>query len=271
MLRPLLWRSIGVTGVFAVMVLAGCALTTQVNKNPNPYAQEVQPATYNGPKVRIAVAQFVDKTGKGKVTNAIGDGMAEMLTTLLFQSNRYLVLDRQTVTQMQEERQRMAAGDGQQSAAAPLTHGDGAELLVAGAVTEFEPEAGGGEGSVGNGVLPSSGFMKDLAGSFKQAHLAIDLRLIDTRTSQLVAATSVAGKATDLGLATRGGNREWAWKGHAKTPIEKAIRAALSEAVQFVITQTPAPYYHYPSDGGPTVASAPASPPVGTALTPVGN
>jgi curli biogenesis system outer membrane secretion channel CsgG len=270
MLRSLLWRSIGVTGVLAGMVLAGCALTTPMSKNPDPYAQEVQPATYNGPKARIAVVQFVDRTGKAKVTNAIGDGMAEMLTTLLFQSNRYLVLDRQTVTQMQEERQRMAAAGGPQKAVVPLNDVEGAELLVAGAVTEFEPEAGGGEGSVGKGVLPSSSFIQNLAGSFKQAHLAIDLRLIDTRTSQLVAATSVAGKATDMGLATGGGSREWAWKGHAKTPIEKAIRAALSEAVQFVITQTPASYYRDPSDGGPTVTSALASPHVGTALTPVG-
>lgn len=271
MLRPLLWRSTGFTGVCAMLVFAGCALTPQVSNNPDPYAQEGQPPTYNGPKARIAVVQFVDKTGKGKVTNAIGDGMAEMLATLLFQSNRYLVLDRQTITQVQEERQRMAAGDGRQHAAAPLPQGDGADLLLAGAVTAFEPEAEGGEGSVGKGVLPTSGFIKDLAGSFKQAHLAVDIRLIDTRTSQLVAATSVSGKATDLGLATSGGHREWAWKGQAKTPIEKAIRATLSQAVQFVITQTPAPYYRYPSDGGPTVVSAPASTHVGTAVTPVGH
>jgi curli biogenesis system outer membrane secretion channel CsgG len=271
MWHPVLWRSIGVTGVFAVMVLAGCAPTVQGSQTAAPSARDTSPATYHGPKARIAVAQFADKTGKGKVTNAIGDGMVEMLATLLFQSNRYVVLDRQTATQMQEERQRLAAGDGRQNAAVPLTHGDGADLLVAGAVTEFEPEAGGGEGSVGQGVLPRSGFIKDLAGSFKQAHLAIDLRLIDTRTSQLVAATSVAAKATDLGLATSGGNREWAWKGHAKDSTEAVIREVLSKAVQFVITQTPAPYYRAPADGGPTVASAPASPHVGTAVTPVGN
>jgi curli biogenesis system outer membrane secretion channel CsgG len=271
MLSPLLLRCLGLAGVLEMMVLTGCALTTQGRQSADPYTRDVQQATYNGPKARVAVAQFVDKTGKGKVTNAIGDGMAEMLATVLFQSNRYLVLDRSTVTQMQEERQRMTTAGGPQKAVVPLNDVEGAELLVAGAVTEFEPEAGGGEGSVGKGVLPSSGFITDLAGSFKQAHLAIDLRLIDTRTSQLVAATSVAGKATDLGLATSGGNREWAWKGHAKTPIEKAIRAALSEAVQFVITQTPAPYYRYPYDGGPTVASAPASTHVSTALTPVGN
>jgi curli biogenesis system outer membrane secretion channel CsgG len=33
--------------------------------------------------------------------------------------------------------------------------------------------------------------------------------------------------------------------GYSKTPVEKAVRVALSEAVNFIVTKTPQQYYHY--------------------------
>jgi hypothetical protein len=43
--------------------------------------EEAQQEAYDGPKARIAVARFTDKTGKGRCPPAIGDGMADMLAT----------------------------------------------------------------------------------------------------------------------------------------------------------------------------------------------
>ena len=113
---------------------------------------EAQQEAYDGPKARIAVSQFKDKTGKGWWTGAIGDGMADMLSTALFHSNRYIVLERQQVSDVLREQDLGAAGRIKKGTEAPIGEIEGAELLITGAVTEFEGAAsgvGGGIGGVG--------------------------------------------------------------------------------------------------------------------------
>jgi curli biogenesis system outer membrane secretion channel CsgG len=129
---------------------------------------------------RIAVARFKDKTGKGWYTSRIGDGMADQLVTALFNTNRFIVLERQTLGDVLSEQDLGASGRIRKDTAAPIGEIEGAELLVVGAVTEFEGAAsgaGGGIGGFGKGIL--GGIM----GGYKKAHMAIDLRVIDTRTS----------------------------------------------------------------------------------------
>ncbi|HWC01557.1 MAG TPA: CsgG/HfaB family protein, partial [Methylomirabilota bacterium] len=113
---------------------------------------EAQREAYDGPKARIAVSQFKDKTGKGWWTGAIGDGMADMLATALFHSNRYIVLERQQVSDVLREQDLGAAGRIKKGTEAAIGEIEGAELLITGAVTEFEGAAsgiGGGIGGIG--------------------------------------------------------------------------------------------------------------------------
>jgi len=79
----------------AALALGGCqsaepTATTVGGSGPN--IAQAQQERYDGPKARIAVNQFVDKSAGGH--GKLGQGMADMLTTALFQSNRYIVLDR---------------------------------------------------------------------------------------------------------------------------------------------------------------------------------
>jgi len=208
-----------------------------------PSMQEAQMEAYDGPKARIAVSRFTDKTGKGWWTGEIGDGMADMLTTSLFNTNRYIVLERQTLQDVLAEQDLGASGRIKQETAASIGEIEGAELLITGAVTEFEPGSsgiGGGLGGIGGGVLGG------VLGGLKKSHVAIDMRVIDTRTSRIVAATSVEGKATDfnLGGVLVGSHVGGGLGGYSKTPIEKAVRVALGEAVKFIASKTPAKYYH---------------------------
>lgn len=270
MCRPMVGKSLGLAGILVVIVLAACAPTAQVTATGGPSIQEAQQEAYNGPKARIAVSRFTDKTGKGWWTGSIGDGMADMLATALFQTNRYIVLERQTLKDVLQEQDLAAAGRVRQETAAPIGEIEGAELLVTGAVTEFEPGArGGGAGLLGR-LIPGADVVGAIAGAVKQAHIAIDLRLIDTRTSRIVAATSVEGKATDIaGLgALVGGSLAGALGGWSKTPMEKAIRVALGEAVKFVVSRTPSQYYHYTPGGGTTAAPAPSPAPAAPAASP---
>ncbi len=227
---------------------------------------EAQQEAYDGPKARIAVSQFKDKTGKGWWTGAIGDGMADMLSTALFHSNRYIVLERQQVSDVLREQDLGAAGRIKKGTEAPIGEIEGAELLITGAVTEFEGAASGGGGGIG-GVGGTAGrILGGIAGGIKKAHMAIDVRVIDTKTSRIVAATSVEGEATDFALggalagAGGGGALGGALGGWSKTPTEKALRVCIQEAVNFIASKTPATYYHYGASGQKVAAAAPTAP-----------
>jgi curli biogenesis system outer membrane secretion channel CsgG len=124
----------------------------------------------------------------------------------------------------------------------------------------------------------SGGFIGDVFSSvsagFSGSHMAIDLRLIDTRTSRILAATSVEGgskdfdftsAATNFGGALVGGNLS----GWSNTPKEKALREVIVKAVEFLESKVPTTYYRYNSDN--TIAAgykAPAPLKVTTAAAP---
>ena len=213
-----------------------------------PNINEVQSEAYDGPKARIAVARFTDKTRSGWYSGRIGDGMADQLATALFNSNRFIVLERRTLGDVLKEQNLGASGRVRRDTAAPIGQIEGAELLVTGAVTEFERGKSGtktgGSGLFGN-VLGA------VTGAFSRSHIAIDMRVIDTRTSRVVAATSVEGEATDVNIGGAlggyygGGRLGGALSTWDKEPIGKALRISINEAVKFVVSKTPPIYYRH--------------------------
>jgi curli biogenesis system outer membrane secretion channel CsgG len=239
-----------------------------------PSIQEAQAMAYDGPQARVAVSRFTDKSGKGWWTGAIGDGMADMMATALFNTNRYIVMERQQLGDVLKEQDLGASGRIKQETAAPIGQIEGAELLITGAVTEFEGAASGGTGRIGGRV---GSILGAIGGGFKKAHMAIDVRVIDTRTSRIVAATSVEGSATDvsglgaLGGAVGGGALGGALGGWSKTPTEKALRICIQKAVEFIVSKTPAQYYHYTPGGGaakPAAATPAPAPPAAATPAP---
>jgi curli biogenesis system outer membrane secretion channel CsgG len=262
-----------VSGASAQIIKPKATVTSPDGKS----IEEAQQESYDGPKARVAVSRFTDKTGKGWWTGQIGDGMADMLATALFHSNRFIVLERQTLGDVLKEQDLGSAGRIKKGTEAPVGEIEGAELLITGAVTEFEgAQSGGGGGLGGLGGLGTAGrVFGAIAGGIKNAHMAIDMRVIDTKTSRIVAATSVEGKATDFALggalagAGGGGALGGALGGWSKTPTEKALRLCLQEAVKFVVSKTPQTYYRVKPAGG--VVQAAAAAPAGSAsLAPAG-
>jgi curli biogenesis system outer membrane secretion channel CsgG len=256
------------TILLVLLPAAGCVTpgtkATVTSDQGGPTMSEAQSDQYNGPKARIAVAQFKDKTGKGWWTGQIGDGMADQLTTALFNTNRYIVLERAILSDVLSEQDLGASGRVRSETAAPIGQIEGAELLVVGAVTEFEGAASGAQGGVGG---YGGGILGGIMGGFKKAHMAIDMRIIDTRTSRVLAATTVEGEASDVNLggllggfgsagALAGGLSGW-----KNTPTEKALRECIKEAVNFVVTKTPQKYYHFGEGKAKQSAPAPAPPP----------
>jgi curli biogenesis system outer membrane secretion channel CsgG len=239
--------------LFAVIIwLGSCAPTAQVTSSGGPSIAEAQAERYDGPKARLAVGEFQDKTAKGGWTGGwlgmfgmnfkqIGDGMQDMLTTALFNTNRFIVLEREQLGEVLKEQDLAASGRIKKGTEAPTGEIYGAELLITAAVTEFE----GGAKGVGGGTKVLG---VTVGGGVKKAHIAIDIRIIDTKTSQIVAATSVEGSATNIalgGLTNIGGSLPVALGGFSKTPTEKAIRVCIQKAVEYIVSQTPADYYRY--------------------------
>ncbi len=241
---------------------------TKVTAGQNaPDINQAQAEAYNGPKARVAVTRFKDKTGKGWWTGAIGDGMADQLVTALFNSNRFIVLERQTLSDVLNEQDLGASGRIRQDTAAAIGQIEGAELLIVGAVTEFEGNASGTRGGAG-GLL--GGVLGAIGGAVRKSHMAIDIRVIDAKTSRILAATSVEGSSTDVNVGGAiggyfgGGALGGALSSWENTPKEKALRACINKAVEFIVSKTPSTYYRHGAGAARARPARAASPKVQT-------
>jgi curli biogenesis system outer membrane secretion channel CsgG len=126
-----------------------------------------------------------------------------------------------------------------------------ADLVITAAVTEFEPQASGGAAGIGGGGGIGSGILGGLLGAaMNKAHMALDIRIVDTSTSDVLAATRVQGQASDIaGGVMAGFFGGWGLGGglsaYANTPMEKAIRICIIEAVRYISQAAPPSYYKY--------------------------
>jgi curli biogenesis system outer membrane secretion channel CsgG len=232
--------------VFASSIcFAGMQPTAQVDNNAG--APPLPP--YSGPKARIAVADFDVKAAKAG--GEIGTGLREMLVTALMNSGRFSVLERQALKAVMQEQELAASGAAQAGSGAQRGQIKTADILVSAAVTEFEPSASGGGGGIGGGGSVGSGILGGIiGGAMNKAHMALDLRIIDTSTSEVLASTRVQGEARDIaGGIGMGFFGSWGLGvglgGYANTPMEKAIRVCIIEAVRYIAQTIPANYYKY--------------------------
>lgn len=217
----------------AVLALSGCLATGGVTSKSGPAMDSVRLEKYDGPKARIAIAEFEDKMHGGGYRHEYGTGMKDMLTTALFQSNRYIVL----------ERERLAAVEAERARRGSKGKVEDADLLITAAITGFDPGESGV--SAGMGGLLGKSMLGGVTGAFKQARVTMDIRVIDVDTGRVIAATSAEGKATSVGagLAGIGGPMGGSLKGFQKGPMEGAIREMIKASVDFIIENTPSKYY----------------------------
>ncbi len=235
--------------LFIISGFIGCASpqpTAQVDNNAGALALP----PYSGPKARIAVADFDVKAAKA--TGEIGSGLREMLVTAMVNSNRFSVLERQQLGAVMQEQELAASGAAQQgTGSAQRGKIKTADIIVSAAVTEFEPAASGGAAGIGGGGGVASGVLGGLLGAaMNKSHMAIDIRIVDTSTSEVLASTRVQGQASDVvGGFMVGFMGSWGLGAglgaYSNTPMEKAIRICIIEAVRYIAQVIPANYYTY--------------------------
>jgi curli biogenesis system outer membrane secretion channel CsgG len=175
-----------------------------------------------------------------------------MLVTALVNSNRFSVVERQELGAIMQEQELSVSGAAQQGAGGPARGKiKTADLIITAAVTEFEPQASGGAAGIGGGGGVGSGVLGGLLGAaMNKSHMALDIRIVDASTSEILASTRVQGQASDVaGGFMMGFMGGWALGGglsaYANTPMEKAIRICIIEAVRYISQVIPANYYKY--------------------------
>ncbi len=149
-------------------------------------------------KKRIAVLTFEDKTSQaysyGFMGKDAGDAFAEMVTTALVKTGKYTVIERNELNQLLKEQQIGAAGIVTQESAVEAGKVLGAELVLFGAVSEFgnsKQSTGVDTRRIGVGVDNS------------KATVAVDVRIVDPETSEIIAAEDIRKSKSKKGLSLR--------------------------------------------------------------------
>ena len=182
-------------------------------------------------KPTIGVAEFTNTaTGTYWWGGGVGWELSSMLSNELANTGDFTVVERAKLEPVLREQNLAVSGRVSKATAAQIGNITGARYLVMGTVSAFESNTSNTDGGFSIGGI-------SIGGKKGEAYMAVDLRVVDTSTSEIVHARTVEGRASksglSLGLFKSGfGGR---LKQENKTPTGKAIRAALVEASDYLV------------------------------------
>jgi len=188
-----------------------------------------------GLRYSITVTRFENRSGWYGQWD-IGDAWGTVLTDMLNQTGKFIVLG--------ESDMRYAAMDEQDLAASGATAGGKkapvtgqmtpAQLLVKGAITHAQGDTGG----MGGGIRIKG---IRIGGGGGKGEVNATIYIVDSTTGQVVASQSVVGtherKAMDVGYAT--GSWGASFGGHSNDNVGLAVQDACAAAVAFLLEQLP--------------------------------
>jgi curli biogenesis system outer membrane secretion channel CsgG len=166
---------------------------------------------------KIALGRITNETNYGQSLlrdrhdDPLGKQVTDLLSKALTESGAYLVFERPDISRLEAE-SRLTGTE---------LNVIGVDALIIGSLTEF-----------GRKTVGETGF---LSSSKRQVAFAkVDLRIVDTSTSQVLFATSGAGEASTETASTLGFGSQAGYDG---TLNDAAIRLAVSEAVNRISMQ----------------------------------
>jgi curli biogenesis system outer membrane secretion channel CsgG len=224
---------------FAAVIFLAILAATGAGTTARPASAETpggNPSGYHGPKKTIAVAKFTAHEAFLARYGGydVGGGLAAQIATALARSPYFVVVERPDLGHVASEQELALAGHASGPTAARSGRLLGAQLLVVGAVTEFNENDKGGGFSVGFAGI--NGLGGALSPRSKVGHVSIDVRVIDATTGRIVAAHSVdqAVKKRSIGLRVTGQKVGFDGDAFNRTALGKATRGAIEEAVAFL-------------------------------------
>ncbi|HLP18235.1 MAG TPA: CsgG/HfaB family protein [Bacteroidota bacterium] len=175
-------------------------------------------------KKRIAISRFEDRSGHGY--HGIGQGVADMLATVLVKSGKFMVMERQELDNVIAEQKLGESGLVTAETAPKVGKLLGVELLVVGSISEFgtkENKIGGGVSLFGGGI------------SRKTARAVVDIRLVNTTTGEIIATATEEGSESSTGVSVRYSDLDFndhnSWD---DTDIGKATRQAVDGCAELI-------------------------------------
>jgi curli biogenesis system outer membrane secretion channel CsgG len=151
---------------------------TTLSGTSKDLAQTSDVAGYKGPKLRVGVVNFQNKT-PSKVLG-IGEAASDILGTILQKTDRFIVIPQQDIESILAQQRMGATGIINPETAAQMGQVLGLNAIVTGAVTAYS------EAEEGSDYL--------IAKSKKQiARVTVDYRIVDTTTGVQIMADSGAG------------------------------------------------------------------------------
>jgi len=216
-----------ILGVMGLVIFTGCTLlntateTTSANKS-------MELGEYKGIKHAIGCKDFENQAGwKGQWE--LGNNLSIMLESALFDTGRFVVVEREKLKDVLAEQDLLASG---RAAKAKSVAQKGlirpARYLATGAITQVDEGTSGGFGGISvKGV--------SLGGGKSKAQITIIAKLIDTTTSEVVAKETIVGKAgrvsLKVGVNVNGVGADLS--GFKKTPLGEAAQDCINQAAVF--------------------------------------
>jgi len=177
----------------------------------------------------VGVAEFTNQSGAAWWRGGVGWELSGMLSNELSSSGDFHVVERQKLQNVLEEQNLAASGRVAPGTGAKIGKVTGAQYLITGTVTAYEENTS----STGGGLsFKGIGF----GGKSAEAYLAVDIRVINTTTSDVDFSRTIEGRSKSSGVAVGvyrggfGGNLAH----EENTPTGKAIRAALVEITDYL-------------------------------------
>ena len=197
-----------------------------------PPAEKAAPAP-SGPKIIVCVDNF---EGAGKLGWDEGPVMGAMLTDALMQSGRFLVVERPKLDNALKEQDLSAAGRINQQTARQIGQIVGAQFLIQGTVTQFEPGESGQSGRVGI-PLPGVGSV-GVGGSKVTSKVAMQLRIIDLTTTVVLSTHKAEETATHKSIGADVYAKGFSVGGDQfkKTPLGETAEKCISKCVDHIVS-----------------------------------
>lgn len=215
-------------------------------------------------RYRIAVLPFDDGSIQRWWGNDwdVGTGVADELVTALLNTGRFRLIERERINHILREQNFGASGRVDPRSAARVGKILGVDYLVMGKITEFTTDSKGFAG-----VDSSKGVGLGVKANI--ARVAIDARLVDATSAEIIAAVTGRGekKQTSLAIVNKSVGVAFGSNEFKKTSLGQALRDAVNSVAEqlaeraYAYTPAPAP--------APKPAPAPAPKPEPPAPKPV--
>jgi len=199
---------------------------------PTEASSAAAASTPMGPKKTVAVDKFEGHAGLGWDEGAV---LAAQLAEALMETGRFNVVERVKLDNILQEQDLGAAGRINSQTALTIGNIVGAQVLIQGTVTEFEPGESGKSGKV---RVPIGGVSVGVGGSRVTSKVAIKLRLIDLTTSMILSThnAEATSKSKSMGLDVYSSYGSASGDQFKKTPLGKTAAIAIDKCVAHIIS-----------------------------------